>query len=318
MRDASPRGKWPRAPRGTTRGYRRTASRPGRVCRGTVRARAVSRSTATLAVAGKTMMRSAAGKPKTARGNFPPRRVINRRTRRRLRRKPVARAPRRGSAPEHVYALFRSWAAAATAAAELSTGGRGAWRHGGIRGRGDGRGRGEVRGASREGGGTRGGTRGAPTRVGRDERRGKLFAPRDPAAFDSPRGTTANAAERRRAIPTFARPAAARRRRARGWARASARGGGSGGGISVANDAGMGRRVGGGRVGREGGTAFGGGALREGSGLRGRRAAGGVGVGGRRGHRGPGPGAPAVARARRRSYRTRGGGESDGAGSEDE
>ena len=236
-----------------------------------------------------------------------------------------ARAAAGKRARARLRAVQEAAAAAATAAAELSTGGGGgARRHGGIRGRGDGRGRGEIRGAPREGGGTRGGTRGAPTRVGRDERRGKFLR----AA--RPRGVRLSPGERprtpRRGGARYQRLAALSRRRrgrrrARGWARASARGGGSGGGISVASDAGMGRRVGGG----------GGWAAKEeprsaaalaprGVGAAGAGGPPGAsGVGGPPGASGPGgPGAPAVARARRRSYRTRGGGESDGAGSEDE
>ena len=228
---------------------------------------------------------------------------------------PVARAPRRGSAPEHVYALFRAPrrrdggggvidGGAAPGDTEESADAAmvaGAAKSAALRARAAARGR--ARGAN-----ARGARRAA----------WKFFAPRDPAAFDSPRGTTANAAERRRAIPTpRAVPPPPRPPPRARLARASARGGGSGGGISVASDAGMGRRVGGA------------GGPRRRNRVRRRRAPRGVGAagaGGRRGRRGSGaagasgpggPGAPAVVRARRRSYRTRGGGESDGAGSED-
>ena len=221
------------------------------------------------------------GRRRRRAGNFPPRRVINRRTRRRLRRKPVARAPRRGSAPEHVYALFGRLPPPPRRR-------RRSYRRGGARSLATRRNPADaaiVAGAAKSAALRARAAARAAARAGRQRAWGatsgvgSFFAPRDPAAFDSPPG---NDRERRRGgarYRLFARSRRRRRRRrARGWARASARGGGSGGGISVANDAGMGRRVGGG----------GGWAAKEeprsaaASGLRGNRTPG-AGVGGRRG-----------------------------------
>ena len=150
-----------------------------------------------------------------------------------------------GKRAEHVTRCSEAAARAATAAAELSTGGAApATRRTAdaamVAGAAN-------RGAPREGGGTRGGRAGRQRAWGATSGVGVSSRRATPRRSTLPRGTTANAAERRRAIPTPRRcPAAARPPPRARLGRASARGGGSGGGISVASDAGMGRRVGGG------------------------------------------------------------------------
>ena len=203
-----------------------------------------------------------------------------------------ARAAAGKRARARLRAVQEAAAAAATAAAELSTGGgaapgdteesadaamvAGAAKSAALRARAAARAAGRA-GRQRAWGATSG--------------VGSLFAPRDPAAFDSSPGNDrerrGEAARDTNASPR--RPAAARPPPRARRARASARGGGSGGGISVASDAGMGRRVGGGgwaakeeprsaaaRAPRGVGAAGAGGPP------------GASGVGGRRGHRGPG------------------------------